>query len=419
MVRKIKRRRRRPLLDYRPKRQHLRRIFKADDYAKGFDAQRAQTLVEMRHWPDHGAEAILSYVERFVRCDDRVIGYDPISEEHAPLDPLPPPLLDALVHLSNHTIDEQSIDDLIDDKQAHDLWRQITHRARELSVLDEHPSWGDLEQLTAWELFEVIVIIVAEGMTYTKGMLGTDLNFEASQRASWLEGFELFLVSLFKVFTTDLRSILWLAKQPFTRGFTGMCRHYSLLVQVLFSVAKRVLNKHDHAHVVTISGTHEFLVKYDHAWTWFIDNKTGQIIPVDLTGADWLYDRKMAKSIFNEGFDAYRFNNTSAFIHCLCAPLGTTAGTEGYQERLQALASLMPHLIDPQTVHGQALLINWMRQNLFPDNVRQRIMGHIEQYDARLIDTLHLGEQSWAIKKSRQLLNDSGLHVILDTLKIT
>lgn len=416
MVRKIKRRRRRQLLDYRPKRQNLRRIFRADDYAEGFDAHHAQTLVKMHHWPEGGVEAILRYVERFVRYGDRVIGYDPISEARAPLDPLPTPLLDALIHLSDHTMSAQRLDAFIDDKQAHALWQQITHRARELSLLDEHPSWGDLTQLSAWELFEVIVIIVAEGMTYTKGVLGTDLNFEVSQGASWLEGFELFLVSLFKVFTADFRSILWLAKQPFKRGFTGMCRHYSLLVQVLFSVAKRVLGQHEHAHVVTISGTHEFLVKYDHAWTWFVDNQTGQIIPVDLTGADWLYDRQMANSIFNEGFDAYRFNNTSAFIHCLCAPLATTV--DGYHDKLNALTALMPNLIDPQTVHGQALLMNWMRQNLFPDSVRQRIVRHIDQHDERLVGILQQGDSSWAVEKSRQMLDDSGLHAILDALEI-
>lgn len=344
------------------------------DYTRPFDLAVARHLLRrVEAWPEDPAQvrALLRYAEGFLRVDERVLGFHAFGAAPTPNDaPMDAALASALRDLASISATGQPLTDAIDDAAAHALWDQLKDR---LNALPSTPE--NYTALSAWELFELVVIVAASGMTYTKGLSGADLSFEVSEQpTSWFQGVELLLVSLWKLVTVDARSLLWLARQPLERGLKGMCRHYSLVVQLLFHAACRALDRHHTTHVLTISGTHELLTRYDHAWTWFVDEAEDMIIPVDLTGADWLYDRRMAASIFNQGFDALRFTNASSLLHTLMTQSLTSPA--GVLDAAQVRA-LLPRLVDVETVHGQAVLCNLLRQNLMPPDLRERMTAHL------------------------------------------
>lgn len=371
MARRIRRRRvRRRFRGWR------RGVFSHEGF---FDDRVARQLVTAQGvWPPRPSdvEGALDYVERFLRFDDDLFDFLSLTRQAGRRGrALPADLSTLLERLSRVGRAGEDLRLEISGEQAERIWARLCERAEELSAHDEHPVWGDPNELDAWELFKMLNVIVAEGMTYVRGLFGSDLSFSPEQDSTWLEGFELFLVSFIKVFTTDFRALGWLARQPLELGFSGLCRHYSLVVQILFDIARRATGRHADTFVVTISGTHEFLIPFDHAWTWFVDASRGVIVPVDLTGADWLYDREIAESIFNAGFDASRFNNASALVRTLTFH-GLTSPSDVITAEL--LEQVLPRMIDVETVHGQALLLNLVRQNLTPEDVRSRVLAFLE-----------------------------------------
>ena len=380
MAPKIKRRRR--LKDAAPSQGRARRAFiRGQLHGRVSDAD-LLSLASWPGWPPHKQDVldVLLAVEQGFAWPQGVARFDPVTTPARQAAPLFAPLADVLTHMSRRSPQGQLLASSLSDEAAQDLWGMILRRAQELSAMREHPVWEDPAALDPWARFELLSIIVAEGMTYTRGWRGQDLDFAMERPGGWLQGLELFMISMMKVLTTDLRSIAWLARQPFRRGFTGMCRHYSLLLQVLYEASSRALGRADEpTGVVTIQGTHQFLTSYDHAWTWFVDPAHGRIVPVDLTGADWLYDRKMASSIFNRGFDAQRFNNVSAFVMTALTPM-LHPGEPVCPLHAARVEALLALLLNPLTTYGQALLLNLTRQNVFPDDARARILTALRQH---------------------------------------
>ena len=379
-----------------------------------FDPDIAQTLALRPGWPAHKQDilGILSYVERFMPLDDRIICFDPITSPPHPTHALPEQLVEVMTHMGSLTTTGQPIIDAISDEQARQLWDSFKDRADALSKMSEHQEFGDLDTLEPWALFEALTVLVAEGMTYTRGLSGRDLNFSVEAQAHWLQGLELFLASLIQVFTADLRSLWWLVRQPLKQGgFSGMCRHYSLILQAFYAIAARARQTPLQGQVLTISGTHQFLLQFDHAWTWFVDAPSGRIVPVDLTGADWLYDRKMADSIFNRGFDAHHFNNVSAFVQTALGSLGINP-----QPAPQAkVFALLTSLIRPQTTYGQALLLNLARHNTFPDDARARVLSLLREQPnlSPWLDELMTLPTSMPLRAARSSAQATGLHMAL------
>lgn len=412
MAPKIKRRFKRRSGQPAPKRgPKVFRTFQRGQFQR-FDADTAYGLTQHQGWPKHKQDIldILSYVERFIALDDRIICFDPITTPPQPDAPLPQLLADALGALAGTSPLGEQLNLAISDAQAASLWELIQTRAQELASSDEHPNFDHLATLEAWPLFEALTVLVAEGTTYTKGFLGRELNFSVEAQASWLKGFELFFVSFLQVLTTDLRSLWWLVRQPLKQGgFSGMCRHYSLLLQSFWEIATRVTQRHPDTHVVTISGTHQFLLQFDHAWTWFVDIPTGRIVPVDLTGADWLYDRKQADSIFNRGFDAQHFNNVSGLIQTL---LSAAAPGRLDPERVMPL---LTQLLRPEATYGQALLLNMTRHNTCPSSARARILSFLERQEnlRPWLDTIATQHESAQLNMARAAMESAGAYELL------
>jgi len=333
----------------------------------------AEQMIAARHsWPPRPSDVngALGYAERFLRFDDEIIDFIAHDRRAGRRGrPMHQDLQDLFERLARLDAIGNDLFELIDDEHAEEIWEKTVARAVEVTPY----SAEQIAEMDGWEIFELINVVVAEGTTYVKGFFGRELNLDPAN-TSRLEGLELFLVSLVQAFFLDMRSVAWLVKQPLERGLNGLCRHYSVIVQVLYHIARRVTGRYEDQVVVTISGTHQFMLQFDHAWTWFIDKRRNTITPIDLTGADWLYDQEMAESIFNAGFDATAFTNTSSLVRTLIQPsLAHTSGLLG----VDYVSELFPKLIDLESVHGQAVAFNLARQNILPAEFRERLLGHL------------------------------------------
>lgn len=335
----------------------------------------ASSEPELPDWPKKGflRRALLSNMERYLTVGEEVTRIRSYAQALPPSSTVRMPLaLRQVVSLmAQRNWNGRTLTDEIDDRSARAIWQEMTARAPRL----EGETGG-------WEAFVQVASLVAEGMTYPRlafdgGVPLTDESLAGSRPRripQWLEGIQLWLISG-AYMTKDLRSLAWLARQPLRGGFRGLCRHYSRVVQALFDVMKRATGRFEECFVLTVVGYTSRWSLSGHAWTWYVNVKRNSIVAADLTGADWLMDRGGAESIVNEGFDATRWSNVSAFLSELFVAY---AHEESMTYRSPEIQKAMSLLIEPGTVRGLSLLHNLCYQPGLHEETLRRIVHYLE-----------------------------------------
>jgi len=283
---------------------------------------------------------------------------------------------------------EPDLERALDDEDLEDLWDQLRERAQQAADRGLLEEFDGFDRLNGWETLVVIANLVADGMEYAKLPIQDDLltdepvdhwMTDATRRApalrQWIERAELFVASSLSALTKDRRSITSLVERALDVRLRGFCRHYSTVVQALFLAVKRATGRFDDEYVVTIIGRPRPNALYGHAWNWYCDANANLILSFDLTGADRLIDTGRALSIFNEGFDGYRWTNTSSFLATLFVWYGRP---DGPLQHSPAVERYLDRLVDPTTPYGKALLYNLCHQTILDDHVRNQIVEELD-----------------------------------------
>ncbi len=351
----------------------------------------------LREWPRRRGWQLCGNMERYISVGDEVCTITSARESLAPEQraALPAALVPAARLLADHVPLHGQLRDVIDDEEANGIWARFCQAAR--GIQDPAiPAWRDLRDLDDWHLLLLIARTIADGMRYPSlpgaerrqdlpwdldDALGEDWLVRTGRRLlgrkrverllGRLEGVEFLAASAATFLRHDVRALGSLARTMLASGITGVCRHYSVLLQVLAHCARRATGRPRRLHVLTIAGKHRFDRPYAHAWTWLVDERQNRIFALDLTGADWLMDREGVQTVLNRGLNASRFNNVSALLaNLLCLDLEQPA-------HQQVVLDLFPRLIRPETVRGQALLIRLACQWVVAPSVRDRIKAFL------------------------------------------
>lgn len=349
----------------------------------------------LENWPRRGVWRAVENMERYLSLGDDVF---PIVGHRSALRPprgtLPGPLIGVVRRLGEVLPERVDLRTEIDHAAAETLWETSLRLAAE-SPDPRIASWArSPRQLSAWKTLLLLSDVVARSMRYPSlpiaerkdeerlplAFVRKLLGVERSQR--WrqkLQGAELIRASL-ATYHLDLMSVGKMATRALRGDLQGVCRHYAMLLQVLFFAAKRATGLHRCAHVLTLGGSPDLGRWAGHAWTWFVDEGRDRIVALDVTGADWVMDRNGVPHVTNDQLDGTGFNNVSTFLNTLLGAFAqgflTPTGLEG----------ILPRLIRLETMRGQAILYRFAHQSRVHPEVRSRIEATLARkgLDARL-----------------------------------
>lgn len=334
-------------------------------------------------WPSRRGFRLAANMERYVSVDGAAcpivsaVRHHELTREAAPL---PAPLASSMETLGRWHPLHGDLEASMPANDARELWLAAIETARrsrdrQIAAWLEEP-----DTLTAWQTVIVLATAIAHSIRYPRLPLrdrARDMPWfdERHARARWrdrAEAAELLFASISTV-GLDLRPIVRGTRVALRSGARGVCRHYAAMLQALFLAAKRTTKRFDGCHVITISGSHSFTSLVHHAWNWFVEPQFDRIVALDLTGADWLLDRGDAKSILNRGFEASHWNNMSAFLGTIIRSADTSDAC------LDVGKELLPRLVRPSTVRGQALLFRLVQQGAIHPDVCERVVRGLKQ----------------------------------------